>query len=78
MIDVLSLRIDPDFPLELLNGAGMVVEFFFLSWMMRYLWRETRRRGLGVKEWLRWELPPSMNFAAPKGVKVIRVEPVSQ
>lgn len=55
--------IDSALPLELLNGAGMVLEFCFLSLMALYLWRETRRRGLGISEWAHGGLPPSMNFA---------------
>jgi hypothetical protein len=55
--------VDPNLPLELLNGGGMVVEFFFLGWMCRYLWKETRRRKLGFLAWSRGALPPSMNFA---------------
>lgn len=55
--------IDPALPLELLNGAGMVLEFCFLSLMALYLWKETRRRNLGFFEWSHGHLPPSMNFA---------------
>lgn len=55
--------VDPNLPLELLNGGGMVVEFFFLGWMIRYLWNETTRRKLTWRTWLAGHLPPSMNFA---------------
>lgn len=41
----------------------MVVELFFLGWMIRYLWKETARRGLGWRHWLHRQLPPSMDFA---------------
>lgn len=55
-------RIDPNLPLELLNGAGMVLEFCFLSWVAVYLWRETRRRGLTWRDWF-FRMPPSMHLA---------------
>lgn len=55
--------VDPNMPLELLNGAGMVVEFFFIGWMARYLWNETTRRKLTWRTWIAGHLPPSMNFA---------------
>lgn len=58
----LSPAIDPNLPMELLNGSGMVVELCFLICMARYLWVETRKRGFGVREWLTLQLPPSMNF----------------
>lgn len=57
-------EIDPNLPLELLNGAGTVVSAFFLASMVRYLWNETIRRKLGVRQWLTMSLPPSMNFGA--------------
>lgn len=53
---------DPNLPLELLNGAGVVLELCFLSWMAVYLWRETRRRHLGPRNWF-FGLPPSMHLA---------------
>lgn len=59
----MTWTIDPNLPLELLNGGGMVVELFFLIYMVQYLWKETTRRGLGVRTWLAGQLPPSMNFA---------------
>lgn len=55
-------RIDPNVPLELLNGSGTVVEIFFLVWMIRYLKKETTACGLTVSDWLHYRLPPSMNF----------------
>lgn len=55
--------IDPALPLELLNGAGMVLEFCFIGLMLMYLWRETRRRGLAFADWIGGKLPPSMNLA---------------
>lgn len=55
-------RFDPGLPLELLNGAGVVLEFCFLSWMALYLWRESRRRNLKARDWL-FRLPPSMHLA---------------
>lgn len=55
-------RIDPNVPLELLNGSGMVVEIFFLVWMVRYLRKETTARHLTSADWMHGRLPPSMNF----------------
>lgn len=51
-----------DLPLEVLNGACTVSEIFFLGWMAVYLFKESRRRKLTLQHWLRWRLPPSMNF----------------
>lgn len=55
--------VNPELPLELLNGAGMVLETCFLGLMVLYLLKETKRRGLGVADWIGGRLPPSMNFA---------------
>ena len=54
--------VDPSLPLELLNGAGMVLETCFLSCMALYLFREVRRRQLSVRDWV-FDLPPSMHLA---------------
>jgi hypothetical protein len=56
-------RLDPSMPMELLNGAGMVIELFFIVFLSIYLWRETQRRGFGFRGWWGWHLPPSMNLA---------------
>jgi hypothetical protein len=56
------MNFDPNLPLELLNGAGMVLEGVFLTLMLIYLWRETHRRGLTWRAWF-GGLPPSMHFA---------------
>jgi len=58
-----SLRFDPNVPLELLNGSGMVLEAIFVLLMLGYLWRETARRGLTIRAWFCGGLPPSMHFA---------------
>ena len=40
----------------------MVLELCFLACMAVYLWRETARRGLGVRAWF-LHMPPSMHLA---------------
>lgn len=54
---------DQSLQLELLNGAGMVVEFCFIAYMVRYLRKEAIRRDLKLIDWINFRLPPSMNFA---------------
>lgn len=49
--------------LELLDGGGMVIEAFFILFLLMYLRKETLRRGIGIKEWYHFDLPPSMNLA---------------
>lgn len=56
------MTVNPNIPLELLNGGGMVLAVFFLSWMAVYLFKESVRRKLGVRDWL-GRLPPSMHLA---------------
>lgn len=57
---------NPDFVvpllLELFNGISVILEGIFLLWGLRYLYLETRRRGLRVRDWFLFRLPPSMNF----------------
>lgn len=63
MIEMLrALRFDPNLPLELLNGCGMVVEVIFLAWMAQYLRNEARTRHLTLRQWMRGDLPYSVNF----------------
>lgn len=50
-------------PLELLNGAGFVVDGFFVAWGVWYLWREGRRGRVRAPFWRRFlNLPAPMNF----------------
>ena len=49
--------------LELLNGGGIVIEACFILFLLMYLRKETLRRGIGIKEWYHFDLPPSMNLA---------------
>lgn len=63
MIETLrALRFDPNMPLELLNGCGMVVEVIFLVWMAKYILKEARARHLTWRQWVRGDLPYSVNF----------------
>lgn len=57
------MRVDPSLPLELLNGAGLVVDGIFLAWGVWYLRRETLRRNYAssVLAWI-VRIPPHMNF----------------
>lgn len=59
-------RVEPDLPLTLLNGAGMVVQLCFLGWMARYLLKKARGRGfrwLSWQEWRHGEDADILNFA---------------
>lgn len=52
---------NPSLPLELLNGAGGIVDGFFVAWGIWYLWREGRRGRVAF--WHRFlNLPAPMNF----------------
>lgn len=63
MIEALrALRFDPNMPLELLNGCGMVVEVIFLVWMAKYILVEARFRHLTWRHWVSGDLPYSVNF----------------
>lgn len=55
------MTFDPRLPLELLNGAGMIVDGIFIAWGAHYLFREADRRGLALWEWV-VETPPHMNL----------------
>ncbi len=59
---MIDWRFDPNFPLELLNGAGAIVEIFFIVFLVHYIWREMRRRELGLSA-IPFGFPPSMNLA---------------
>jgi hypothetical protein len=48
--------------LELFNGSEVILKGIFMLWALRYLWLETRRRGLHFIDWFRFRLPPSMGF----------------
>lgn len=48
--------------LELINGAGAILDACFLLLIGFYLVKEHRRRGLAFSDWL-GGLPPSMHFA---------------
>lgn len=50
-------------PLELLSGAGFLLEIFFLFVLAQYLRRECIRRGLGKIDMMMMRFPPSMNLA---------------
>ncbi len=56
------MKVDPNVPLELLNGGGMVLAAFFLWWMTIYLLKESTRRKLRALDWF-GRLPPSMHLA---------------
>lgn len=58
-----ALKINPNFPLELLNGAGGIPETIFIFVLGLYLFREARRRQLGLRSLVRFQYPPSMNLA---------------
>src|SRR5436305_1352890 len=63
MIEALhDMRVDPNTPLELLNGCSMVLEIIFLAWMARYIVKEALKRGLTLRQWVHGELPYSVNF----------------
>lgn len=55
--------LDPRLPLELLNGAGMIVDGIFLAWGVVYLRREATRRYGSTPFWeFVLRTPPHMNF----------------
>src|SRR5271165_6552563 len=49
-------------PLEILDGGGAILGFFYLVWAANYLRRETSRRHLGFSDWFNGLLPPSMHL----------------
>lgn len=46
--------------LELFNGGALILEGLFLLWALRYLWLESKRRNLRIRDW--FYLPPSMSL----------------
>jgi hypothetical protein len=46
--------------LQLFNGSEALLLGIFLLWALRYLWLETKRRGLHWTDWFMMRLPPPM------------------
>ena len=53
----------PSVILELLNGAAAILQLFFLAALLRYLWIESRARGLHFRDWILFRVPAHMAFA---------------
>lgn len=55
--------IDANLPLEIISGAGALLEFLFLLGLVQYLRKECIRRALTKTDMMLLRFPPSMNLA---------------
>lgn len=57
------MTVDANLPLEIISGAGALLEFLFLLGLVQYLRKECIRRKLTKTDMLLLRFPPSMNLA---------------